>query len=77
MTPDDYTEMLDAQGGVCAACGCGPTGRGREKILVVDHCHDAGTVRGLLCGNCNSALGLMHENPQYLKGLLRYARERC
>jgi Autographiviridae endonuclease VII len=61
MTLDQYDEMLSAQGGKCALCGEPPA----EGIwLHVDHCHDSGVVRALLCGVCNRRLGLyeaLHE----------------
>ena len=60
-----YDELLDQQGGGCAICGSRPNG----KRLAVDHCHDTGRVRGLLCSNCNLGLG----NFQDSKGLLRKA----
>lgn len=49
-----YEEMLDAQGGVCAICEEPPNG---GKALAVDHCHETGVVRGLLCSGCNGSLG--------------------
>lgn len=42
--------------------------------LVVDHCHTSGTVRGLLCNNCNMALGLIHENLRTAEGLVKFIR---
>lgn len=56
----DYDAMLEQQGGVCAICdrqsseGSPDHWRG---VLCVDHCHDTGRVRGLLCNDCNVALG--------------------
>jgi hypothetical protein len=46
---DDYDRMLDDQDGRCAICRCVP----RTKRLAVDHDHDTGEVRGLLCRGCN------------------------
>lgn len=73
ITEQRYNEMLDAQGGVCAICERPPKGR----PLTVDHCHDTGVIRGLLCGCCNSALGLLAENSfvagQAWKYLAAYA----
>lgn len=60
MTITDYEWMLAAQGGVCAICAAAadPDHRNRaNRRLHVDHCHDGGHVRGLLCHACNKALG--------------------
>jgi hypothetical protein len=51
LTPEQYDEMLEAQGGVCAICG-GISG-GKRKRLFVDHSHDTGAVRALICIRCN------------------------
>lgn len=55
----EYDRMLAAQGDVCAICKghCG-----RERRLSVDHCHSTGRVRGLLCQNCNAAIGMLKED---------------
>lgn len=42
--------------------------------LVVDHCHSTGKVRGLLCHNCNRALGLFHDNGQHLLNAIEYLK---
>jgi len=55
-----YEQMVERQTGVCAICGRPPRGR---RALDVDHDHVTGRVRGLLCGNCNRAVGLLDENP--------------
>lgn len=58
---DDYDSMMAEQGGVCKICrGLDPSGR----RLAVDHCHETGRVRGLLCPSCNTALGRIE---QYLR----------
>lgn len=54
ITLEEYDEMLEEQGGVCAVCG-GTCKTG--KALAVDHDHETGKVRGLLCSNCNQAIG--------------------
>jgi hypothetical protein len=51
---DEYNTMLSSQAGLCAICGR-PPGR---RNLAVDHDHQTGTVRALLCFSCNIALGL-------------------
>lgn len=81
----EYNEMLNAQGGVCAICGQPETigskfGHSRTPdctpVLNVDHCHTTGAVRGLLCSPCNQALGLLAEDPDRVKALLKYIEER-
>jgi Autographiviridae endonuclease VII len=52
LSPADYDALLAKQGGVCPLCG-----KRSEKTFCVDHCHETGTVRGLLCRQCNFALG--------------------
>lgn len=54
----------------CAICDRRPYPAGSR--LVVDHDHATGTVRGLLCGPCNSALGLMGDKPERLFTAARY-----
>lgn len=60
LTPEEYADLLAGQGGACAICGAPPP---PHRRLAVDHCHDTGRVRGLLCGHCNRALGLLGESP--------------
>ena len=60
LIPEVYFDMLDKQGGVCAICKrTEPSG----KKLAADHCHTTGKIRGLLCRNCNVALGLFQDDP--------------
>jgi hypothetical protein len=56
-----YERLLEQQDGVCAICDRPPRGR---PVLDVDHDHLTGLVRGLLCGNCNRAVGLLDDNPE-------------
>lgn len=68
LTPEQYDDMLRAQGGVCAICKKPPKG----NRLHVDHCHETGRIRGLLCVSCNSKLEWMityhNEAERYVKG---------
>lgn len=73
MTQADYDDRLKAQGGVCAICGGGPNGPGGR--LHIDHCHNSSKVRGLLCGKCNTAVGLLDDDPARAEALARYLRE--
>lgn len=76
LTPDQYDAMLAEQGGVCAICGHdepGEHGRTGTKFrLSVDHCHDTGRVRGLLCQKCNRAVGLLGDNVDLLRKAIDY-----
>lgn len=56
---NDYNKMLVAQGGVCGICGKTNSSR---KRLFIDHNHETGEVRGLLCCRCNLVLGQLMDN---------------
>jgi hypothetical protein len=80
MTQEEYRLLLAKQGGVCAICGRPERGilRGKIRMLGVDHNHITGKIRGLLCTNCNTALGLVKENPTILVNMISYIeREEC
>ena len=68
ITLEQYEAMLEQQGGVCARCKQAPG----EIRLAVDHAHDTGVVRGLLCGACNTYLGRLEANLSSLDADLRY-----
>lgn len=63
LSSEQFQEMLDAQGGVCAICGGPPVIEGNVKTFVVDHDHETGIVRGLLCAPCNRGLGAYQDDP--------------
>lgn len=63
VTPHAYEEKLRLQEGRCAICRREP---GRRR-LSLDHCHKTGVFRGLLCTPCNTALGLLGEDPARLR----------
>ncbi|MFF4016802.1 endonuclease VII domain-containing protein [Streptomyces sp. NPDC001843] len=56
ITEAERDELIAAQGGVCCICLFAPA-------VHVDHCHNTGRVRGVLCFNCNSGLGLLRDDP--------------
>lgn len=66
----EYLTMFEAQGGCCAICGTDDTG-GR-KAFHVDHCHETGKIRGLLCGNCNSGIGNLRDDIGLLRRAIDY-----
>lgn len=67
MTPERYKVVLTEQAGVCAICK-----RPDTRALAVDHSHQTGKVRGLLCGNCNRGLGMFADDPARLAGAISY-----
>ncbi|WP_343907161.1 endonuclease VII domain-containing protein [Nocardioides aquiterrae] len=71
ITPEQYDEILAAQGGVCAICG-DPPADSRGYRMHVDHCHSTGRVRGILCGPCNRGLGNFADNPTRLLAAVDY-----
>ena len=73
ITVEQYDEMFAAQEGKCAICEREDEGRGRE-FLHIDHCHDTGRVRGLLCFFCNSGLGKFRDDPKLLLRAIDYLK---
>lgn len=73
VTLERYDKMLEEQGGVCAICrqppkrDVSPMGDKRAK-LVVDHNHETGEVRGLLCFDCNVKLSAIEDEQFMLLG---------
>jgi hypothetical protein len=65
ITLDDYKVMVAQQEGCCKICN-------EHKSLVVDHCHKTGAVRGLLCSQCNRAMGLFQDDPNRLQSAVAY-----
>jgi hypothetical protein len=68
----EYLNMLEAQGGCCAICGTNDTGK--RKAFAVDHNHETGKVRGLLCSNCNTGIGNLKENEGIMLRAIEYLR---
>ena len=63
-----YNAMHEAQGGVCAICRNPP----HRSVLCIDHCHETGRVRGLLCNCCNAMLGRLKDDKQALQRAIDY-----
>ena len=67
LTQQEFLELVDAQGGLCRLCDrhCGAE-------LIVDHDHETEDVRGLLCMQCNTGLGLLGDTPERLHKAWQY-----
>ena len=64
-----YQALYEAQGGVCYIC---QRAKGATKKLAVDHDHETGWVRGLLCGPCNKILGHLRDDPEAAARIVSY-----
>lgn len=73
ITPDRFDAMLAEQNGGCAICRA-TVADTRGYRPHVDHCHDTGAVRGLLCGRCNRAIGMMDDDANLLDAAAAYLR---
>ena len=65
ITLDEYQERLEAQDHKCCICNT-------ETKLVVDHCHNSLEVRGLLCQQCNTLLGMARDDENILLSAIKY-----
>lgn len=76
--------LYEKQEGCCAICST-PGGnpalnkqeRGGNKVLQVDHDHETGSIRGLLCFKCNNGLGLFLESAENLVSAANYVMKGC
>jgi hypothetical protein len=75
-TPEWFMETLANQDGVCGICKHPETDRykktGRAKSLAIDHDHQTGKVRGLLCTKCNQSLFLLEKHKGWAENAVRY-----
>lgn len=73
---DEYNEMLENQNHVCKICG-NPETKKLNNItwkLSVDHCHETGKIRGLLCSKCNVGLSKFNEDEQLFLNAISYLK---
>lgn len=69
---EEYVKKIQKYNGLCAIC---KTECSQGKRLALDHDHDTGQFRGLLCASCNLALGGFGDNPELLRNALLYLKE--
>lgn len=75
VTTEAYDAALEAQGHRCAICRTDKAAaRHSHYSWRVDHCHATDKVRGLLCHNCNIAMGLLKENMETLEAMINYLK---
>jgi len=77
ITLDEYRVLLARQGGVCAICQKeekATTRHGGPKNLAIDHDHNSGTIRGLLCMTCNLSIGLLRDDARVIQSAIRYVQ---
>ncbi len=68
ITLEEFEAMKLSQTGLCAICKSTP-----DKWCI-DHCHDTGRVRALLCGKCNTGIGMLRDNPELMELAAEYVR---
>lgn len=68
LEPDDYKKLVDSCDNKCMICGDSP----KIKSLNVDHNHETGEIRGLLCHGCNIGIGLLKEDLNIMKSAMKY-----
>jgi len=74
LEPHEFEGLLEAQGSKCVICSDHlAVSKGKYAI---DHNHDTGSVRGVLCVPCNAAIGLLKDNPKIIDAASAYLRER-
>jgi len=76
ISKEDYRRMLLGQKGACAICRSTDPRRAGVVHFAVDHDHDTGEVRGLLCHPCNTSLGLLQDSPEVILAAAAYLIKR-
>ena len=71
----EYREIYKSQNGCCAICGDAKVDHGKHG-LVIDHCHNKGHIRGLLCAKCNTGLGQFRDDTGLLQKAIDYLNRR-
>lgn len=74
ITMAEYRALWLSQKGACAICQQ-PERTARNRLLTIDHDHVTGQVRGLLCSQCNRAIGLLDDSPEVIEAAAAYVRK--
>lgn len=78
LSPDEHKRMKKEQNNLCKLCGKPETGingtSGEVQELCVDHCHETGKVRGLLCRRCNHLIACLGDTEQSIEKVLEYMK---
>ncbi len=75
LTAEGWARMLVEQGHRCAICRCEFENTfSSNQRACVDHCHSTGKIRGILCNACNTALGMLKDNPDIVDAASAYLR---
>lgn len=72
-TYEEYVARIEKQGNKCAICKLPERIKGIS--LSIDHCHETGRVRGLLCGRCNRGIGMFKDNVKALRAAIIYLQK--
>ena len=70
VTLEDHDRLLRKQNFCCAVCRTPSVSYSTR--LAVDHCHDTGKIRGLLCSGCNIGIGMLADSPEMLRTAAKY-----
>lgn len=73
---EEYEKMLDQQNNSCKICNVhiDTLQSKRKKNFCVDHCHNTGKIRGLLCDSCNKAIGFFNDDISLLERAILYLK---
>lgn len=74
LTSEQYDTLLSNQNGKCAICKIDTNPARGTSVFTVDHCHNTGTIRGLLCTPCNALLGLAKDSIEILESASQYLK---
>jgi hypothetical protein len=73
ITSAEFDALLEAQGGGCGICGT-TEWPGRHNRPHLDHCHETGRTRGVLCNECNTGLGKFRDRADLLAAAIAYLK---